>query len=693
MLDGRQLTRIRVIVESGLGRTRQELAREVCRVFRWRRPNGTWAVRSARDLLIRLEEAGVVRLPAPRRAQGRPCRGAVETAAAVLCPTGVPSAAEPAARQGSGSRLVVRPIRADEVLGWRAHMERFHYLGDAALVGESLRYMAHLDGELVALLSWGAASLRNGPRDRYVGWDEATKRAKLGLVVNNSRFLILPWARRPHLASRVLGANLRRLTGDWEEVYGHRVVLAETFVDTSRFRGTCYRASNWVCVGETKGWSRSGRSYRFNGQPKSVWIYSLRRDFKEHLCTAAATCTRKGDFMVIDVEKLPLHGDGGLFELLCGVPDTRKRRGVRHKIQSLLATAICAVLAGARSFTAMAEWGAEQSRETLERLGSTRGNAPSERSYRRLFERIDVEDFDRRTGKWIAEQQQLAAGKSLALDGKTLRGSGDGEKPAIHLLSAILHGSSAVVAQVAVESKTNEITKVEPLLAGLDIQGVVVTGDALLTQREIARHLVEDTPTTSSRPRTTSRRCARTSRTSSPCRSRKRAGSRPGRSLQRRRLFPPQHRTDDKGHGRLETREIWTSAELNGYLNFPYVGQVFCIRRTTTDLNGNVVKGRKSTVETVYGLTSLSPDRASSGQVLGHNRAHWEIENRLHHVRDMTYDEDRSQVRRGRRPHAMATVRNVAISLLRLAGAENIAAATRYLGRQVERPLRLLGLA
>jgi hypothetical protein len=106
-----------------------------------------------------------------------------------------------------------------------------------------------------------------------------------------------------------------------------------------------------------------------------------------------------------------------------------------------------------------------------------------------------------------------------------------------------------------------------------------------------------------------------------------------------------------------------------------------------------VVKGRKSIMETVYGLTSLSPDRASPEQVLGYNRDHWEIENRLHYVRDMTYDEDRSQVRRGQRPHAMATVRNVAISLLRLAGVESIAAATRYLGRQAERPLRLLGLA
>lgn len=151
--------------------------------------------------------------------------------------------------------------------------------------------------------------------------------------------------------------------------------------------------------------------------------------------------------------------------------------------------------------------------------------------------------------------------------------------------------------------------------------------------------------------------------------------------------------TVDKGHGRLETREIWTSTELNDYLDFPHVGQVFRIRRTTTDLHGNVVKGRKSTTETVFGVTSLTPQQVTPAQLLAYNRGHWQIENRLHHVRDMAYDEDRSQVRKGRRPHAMATLRNIAISLLRLAGAENIAAATRFLGRQAERPLRLVGVA
>lgn len=157
-------------------------------------------------------------------------------------------------------------------------------------------------------------------------------------------------------------------------------------------------------------------------------------------------------------------------------------------------------------------------------------------------------------------------------------------------------------------------------------------------------------------------------------------------------VFPPQHTTDDKGHGRLEKREIWTSTELNDYVDFPFVGQVFCIRRTTTDLNGNLVKGRKAKEEVVYGVTSLSPQKASPAELLAYNRGHWEIENRLHHVRDMTYDEDRSQVRKNSRPHVMATLRNVAISLLRLAGAESIAATTRQIGWGVLSPLRLLGL-
>ena len=413
----------------------------------------------------------------------------VEKAAALLDPA--VTARELAARGGSGSRLVVRPIGAEELLAWRAHVERFHYLGDSALVGESLRYVAELDGTWVALLSWGAAALRNGPRDRYLGWDETARKVGLALIVNNARFLVLPGG-VPHLASRVLAANLRRLRRDWEQTYGHPVVLAETFVDSSRFRGTCYRASNWIPVGETKGWSKSGDTYRFHGQPKAVWLYPLVRDFKEQLCTSAHAGMGRGrGWMVLDVEKLPLDGEGGLFEILCEFTDPRQRRGVRHKIQSILATAICAVLAGARSFTAMGEWAAEQSRENLLRLGSRRGKPPSERTYRRVFREIDVKALDRRVGQWFAKQQPLQPGNGLALDGKTVRGSRDGDQGALHLLSAIVHGHGAALAQVAVDTKTNEITQVEPLLKELNLQGVVVTADALHTQRKFASHLVE----------------------------------------------------------------------------------------------------------------------------------------------------------------------------------------------------------
>lgn len=161
--------------------------------------------------------------------------------------------------------------------------------------------------------------------------------------------------------------------------------------------------------------------------------------------------------------------------------------------------------------------------------------------------------------------------------------------------------------------------------------------------------------------------------------------------LQTRQLFPPEHETVDRGHGRIEVRQIWTTTELNGYLNFPHVNQAFLIKRITTDLNGGVVKGRRGIEETCVGIASLGVEDAGPHRLLELNRGQWTIENRSHHVRDMTYDEDRSQVRKGARPQAMASIRNLAISLLRLAKVTNIAAATRHLNRKPDKVLALLG--
>jgi len=488
----REQQRIKRLVAGRPRATRVELARAVCKAFGWQRPNGEPPVRGCAALLERLERGGVLRLPAVRRRTAHgPVSGSELSAAVALVPD-----APCAVRLDPSAPLVVRPIVVAERLGWRAYMQRFHYLGDCRLVGESLRYVALLGDELVALLGWGAAALCNEPRERHLGWDRAAKARGLHQVVNNVRYLVLPWVRQPNLASRILGANLRRLSADWEAVYGHRVLLAETFVDSSRFAGTCYRASNWRYLGETKGFAKRGSQYWFHGRSKAVFVYPLHRRSTELLCAppraAAARNDEEGPMRTLPCEPLPLDGEGGLFAVLDTITDPRQRRGIRYRLQSVLAVAVCATLAGAKSFGAIYEWAADQSYELRKQLRCWHGRAPSERTFRRVLLSIDAQQLDTKVGQWLAGLRSLP-GHALALDGKTLRGSRDGENgSAVHLLAAVVHGSGEVVAQTPVDGKTNEITRVEPLLGELDITGAVVTADALLTQREIARHIVED---------------------------------------------------------------------------------------------------------------------------------------------------------------------------------------------------------
>ncbi len=490
-LGRREFARIQKIIDAETNPSRQRIAEMICRRFGWRRPNGARPIRACCNLLVRLERIGVIRLPAPRRKSTHQSRARplLDNDFLLGPPTDWPGALD------SRALLEVRPLLEPEREGFRAYMQRYHYLGDSPLVGESLRYGAWLDGELVALLGWAGATLHNGPRDGYIGWDEDCRRERLHLVSNNSRFLVLPWVRQKNLASRVLGANLRRLSADWQAAYGHPVLLAETFVDQKRFRGTCYRASNWIYVGQTKGWSRHGSQYYEHGQPKAVFVYLLNRNALKRMGApfSARGATGGGSVMTLDVEKLPLEGEDGLFSVLATISDLRKRRGIRHPLQSILAMATCAVLAGQRNFAAMAEWASDQSKEVLLRLGSRYGRPPSERTFRRVLKRlVDVEEVDEKLGLWVARQQQELKGMGVAIDGKTVRGSRDGDKKAVHLLSAVVHGSGVVVAQTRVPGKTNEIKCVEPLLEDLDIEGAVVTADALLTQRDIARYIVEE---------------------------------------------------------------------------------------------------------------------------------------------------------------------------------------------------------
>lgn len=390
--------------------------------------------------------------------------------------------------------LLVRLVRAQERPRWRQAMERHHYLGCPRMVGQALWYVATAAGQWVALLGWAAAALKCQPRDAWIGWPPALKWRRLPLVVNNIRFLVLPRWHRPNLASRVLALNVSRLSADWERCYGHPVLLAETFVDAARFRGTCYRAAGWQCLGTTRGFAKRGAGYVAHGHPKSVWVRPLRAGAVTALTAPFAPplpSARKETAWMIDANRLPLEGAGGLMDLLQQVTDPRRPRGVRHPVVTVVAIAVCAALAGARSFNAIAQWAQGLSREALRRLGAKRWTPPSEPTIRRVLQQLDADRLDTQLGQWLLGLQ-ARRGRGLSVDGKTLRGGHDRGQAAPHLLSAILHQEAVVVAQVDVEAHTNEIPELSRLLDPLPLAGAVVTADALHTQTETARYLVEE---------------------------------------------------------------------------------------------------------------------------------------------------------------------------------------------------------
>lgn len=389
--------------------------------------------------------------------------------------------------------FVVSLARCQERARWRELMQQHHYLGFERIVGESLCYVARRGTDWVALLGWGSAAFKCGPRDRWIGWERPLQWRRLHLIANNVRFLILPGWHQPNLASRLLALNLKRLSRDWELYHGHPILLAETFVDGARFRGTCYRAAGWQVLGQTRGFAKRNRRYWRHGQPKLVLVRPLVADAVSRLVAPflpPLTVERKESPWMIDANCLPLAGDGGLMDLLKTLVDPRQPRGVRHPVVTIVAIAVCAALSGARSFCAIAEWAQGLSREALRQLGSKRWTPPSEPTLRRVLQRIDADRLDGEIGQWLARQHPLA-GSAVAVDGKTLRGGHDHGQPAPHLLSAILHQEAVVIGQIAVEEKTNEIPKLPQLLEPLPLEGAVVTADALHTQQDTARYLVE----------------------------------------------------------------------------------------------------------------------------------------------------------------------------------------------------------
>jgi predicted transposase YbfD/YdcC len=378
--------------------------------------------------------------------------------------------------------------------------------------------------------------------------------------------------------------------------------------------------------------------------------------------------------------EIPPERHSDLLAHLAALPDPRDRRGVRHQLSSVLAVAVCAVLAGARSLTAIGEWAADAPPRVLVALGIRPQpltgwvRAPDEATVRRVLAGVDGDALDAAIGAWLLGLPPPAVEpppsrqpwRAVAVDGKTLRGSGaPGDQ--VHLLAAMDHHTGAVLAQVDVAGKTNEISRFQPLLDDIDLDCTVVTADAMHTQREHASWLVTA----------------------------KNAGyicivKRNQPSLYRQlkalpwRAVPVQDETHDRGHGRYEIRRLQVLCSER--LDFPRASQAIRITRRVRDQ-----KTKKWRTVTVYAVTSLTAVQAGPAQLAAYIRGHWSIE-ALHYIRDVSYAEDASQVRTGNAPRAMASLRNLAIGILRRVGQTNIAKALRHNARDATRPLALLGI-
>lgn len=276
------LKRIQEILNANPKTSRRRLSIEVCETFQWRQPNGKPQDVAAREILRRLESQGLIVLPTGRhnghndRRKTAPAAGELPLEYSSLAIEGQLTRADRVSLENvqtaSDSRL------------WRNLVGRYHYLGYKPMVGRSLKYFIHMNGQAVGAISWGSACWKLSSRDSFIGWDETTRIKNLQSLAGNHRFLILPGVLVKNLASHVLSLAARIVPQDWLGVYGIELCLLESFVDPSRFKGTCYKAANWRYLGKSRGASKSGNSYHWHGQVKDVYVRPLACDFREKLC-------------------------------------------------------------------------------------------------------------------------------------------------------------------------------------------------------------------------------------------------------------------------------------------------------------------------------------------------------------------------------------------------------------------------
>jgi hypothetical protein len=271
-----QLQQVRALIAASPDASRTALSRQVCHLLDWRKADGGWKEVSCRVALLRMQEDGLLTLPPPRRKSNNDRRKPTRT------PAAEPQPLEELSLSQLGCLRLEIVTRQRSAL-WNEYIDRYHYLGYTPLVGAQLRYLVYAEDRLLALFGYAASAWRLAPRDRWIGWSDARRQAALPRVVGQVRFLILPWIRCSNLASKLLSLSAARLPADWEQRYGIRPWLLESFVDTSRYDGICYRAANWIDVGPTRGRGKKDRHRHATLPRKQVYLYPLCRNCRKRL--------------------------------------------------------------------------------------------------------------------------------------------------------------------------------------------------------------------------------------------------------------------------------------------------------------------------------------------------------------------------------------------------------------------------
>jgi hypothetical protein len=278
---------IRELIAADPRQSRRALSKKLCEAWQWRQPNGELRDMVCRGLLLMLDRAGAIRLPPVNYVRHNPLVSRARPAPVLIDATPI-----------QGSLTDLQPLEFEQVRRtgdeplFNSLMEEHHYLGYEQPVGEHLKYLVWAQGRPLACLAWSSAPRHLGSRDRYIGWSAEARRRNIRFIAYNTRFLILPWVEVPNLASHILSRMAGRLSADWDRVYGHPIYFLETFVDPERFRGTCYRAANWVLLGRTTGRGKDDQTNRPNRSIKEVLALPLTRRFRQLLGNPEA-CNRQ----------------------------------------------------------------------------------------------------------------------------------------------------------------------------------------------------------------------------------------------------------------------------------------------------------------------------------------------------------------------------------------------------------------